>query len=614
MRDDSFALYSVYKKEKRTVTDTTDVQQSTNQKDVRRTRFWERDLFLWAILTNRRKMSLLFWRRGLDHLGGALCASAMLKRLAAIAERTESADISEDLREHSQHWERLAIQVLTECFSLNRDLTHKLLVRKLPRWGAGDSDATTLSESYPGCGIYAPCNVKNPQENPSVLRIAERYKLKKFVGHAACQTKLTAIWKGFMSSDTHELLILVCMFLPIFLPVIHFRNVRKRSTVASRDSAENGGSARDDPRVKLCMGRCLCDVVHFYQAPITKFFANIAANLVYLAIFSYFLIVELDEGPPTLLEYITWAWLFTMIMEEVRQIFRDQRALKYRLLGWISFDWNQFDVTLYTVFVITVVLRFALPLYSANFQWARWFYSVTLVLCFIRFTQYFYGVKSIGPKVIMIQKMVKDMFLFLAVLVVFVIGFGVAYHANMFPNSPPEWSVVVNILYYPYFQIFGELFLDTLKGEGEGACTNNETVWRQDILKRCPENTGYIVHLMLAAYLIVTNILLVNLLIAMFSYTFQRVQQKSMEVWCYYRLSLVHEYFSRPVSVPPFIVFHYIFSIIRYFCCDRNAGLCKQYHAFRRAYSDEEMRHLTLFERTAVKKVFIQNGQSIDRH
>ena len=58
-----------------------------------------------------------------------------------------------------------------------------------------------------------------------------------------------------------------------------------------------------------------------------------------------------------------------------------------------------------------------------------------------------------------------DVLLFLSLLLVFLIGFGVAYHINIFPESPPDWYMLVNIVYFPYFQIFGELFLDSMKGD-----------------------------------------------------------------------------------------------------------------------------------------------------
>ena len=53
-------------------------------------------------------------------------------------------------------------------------------------------------------------------------------------------------------------------------------------------------------------------------------------------------------------------------------------------------------------------------------------------------------------------------------------------------------------------------------GEVVDGCETNETLWRLNPSTRCPEKSPVIMSLMLGVYLIVTNILLVNLLIAMF--------------------------------------------------------------------------------------------------
>ena len=57
-----------------------------------------------------------------------------------------------------------------------------------------------------------------------------------------------------------------------------------------------------------------------------------------------------------------------------------------------------------------------------------------------------------------------DLMFFFFILLVFVVSFGVAYHANMFPQTPASWSILVNVLYFPYFQMYGELFLEDMKG------------------------------------------------------------------------------------------------------------------------------------------------------
>ena len=59
-------------------------------------------------------------------------------------------------------------------------------------------------------------------------------------------------------------------------------------------------------------------------------------------------------------------------------------------------------------------------------------------------------------------------------------------------------------------------FFVLFSGEQPEGCTSNETIWRATGgVDRCPEQNA-LVPLLAAVYLILTNILLVNLLIAMF--------------------------------------------------------------------------------------------------
>ncbi|XP_066299056.1 transient receptor potential cation channel subfamily M member 5-like [Branchiostoma lanceolatum] len=61
----------------------------------------------------------------------------------------------------------------------------------------------------------------------------------------------------------------------------------------------------------------------------------------------------------------------------------------------------------------------------------------------------------------------------------------------------------------------------------------------------------WLVSILQAAYVLVTNVLLINLLIAMFNYTFQSIQGTAEQFWKFHRYSLIHEYVGRPWGAPP---------------------------------------------------------------
>ena len=58
-----------------------------------------------------------------------------------------------------------------------------------------------------------------------------------------------------------------------------------------------------------------------------------------------------------------------------------------------------------------------------------------------------------------------DLFYFVIVLVVFIVAYGLASQAILYPNTPFSASLFKKILKKPYFQMYGELFLEELEGK-----------------------------------------------------------------------------------------------------------------------------------------------------
>jgi hypothetical protein len=46
--------------------------------------------------------------------------------------------------------------------------------------------------------------------------------------------------------------------------------------------------------------------------------------LVLLGLFSYFIMIDLAPGQPSVIEAIVWAWSLTMVVEMVREVRKDQ--------------------------------------------------------------------------------------------------------------------------------------------------------------------------------------------------------------------------------------------------------------------------------------------------
>lgn len=115
--------------------------------------------------------------------------------------------------------------------------------------------------------------------------------------------------------------------------------------------------------------------------------------------------------------------------------------------------------------------------------------------------------------------------------------------------------------------------------------------------------------ILLCIYLLFANILLLNLLIAIFkwvclaifeaapsraapppqppdsllhvclprSFTFEEVQENTDRIWKFQRYELIKEYHSRPAAPPPFIIFSHLYILIRFLVLCRPQVLHKQF-------------------------------------
>ncbi|CAG2203521.1 unnamed protein product [Mytilus edulis] len=214
--------------------------------------------------------------------------------------------------------------------------------------------------------------------------------------------------------------------------------------------------------------------------------------------------------------------------------------------------WNSLDFISYWITIAAMIVRF-FDDDDTNGALARRFYSLSLFTVYMRFLHSILMSRKLGPKIIMIKEMLKDLFRFIGILFVFMMGVGVLYHANMYPAhydmwNPTHWTYwrIWKIMYIPYWQIYGELFLEDFKENSNApSCTTIRSVWESDpSMERCIEY-DWVLIVIAALYMLISNLLLVNLVIALFSYRFEIVQANSERLWRYWRYSVIMDYRTR---------------------------------------------------------------------
>jgi transient receptor potential cation channel subfamily M protein 2 len=58
----------------------------------------------------------------------------------------------------------------------------------------------------------------------------------------------------------------------------------------------------------------------------------------------------------------------------------------------------------------------------------------------------------------------EDLKQFVIILAVFIISYGVALQAALYPNTDNFWDIIKGIIEKPYFQMYGELFYEDFTG------------------------------------------------------------------------------------------------------------------------------------------------------
>ncbi|XP_055991943.1 transient receptor potential cation channel subfamily M member 4 [Sorex fumeus] len=559
------------------------------------------DLLLWALLLNRAQMAVYFWEMGSNAVASALGACLLLRVLARLEAEAEEAARRKDL---AVKFEGLGVDLFGECYRSSEARAARLLLRRCPLWG-----------------------------NATCLQLAMQADSRAFFAQDGVQSLLTQKWWGEMDSSTPIWALVLAFFCPplIYTNLITFRKSEEESTQKDLefdvDKGINGEGPVGPPDApeKTTLGvlqpsrrrgysprlRCWSQ---FWGAPVTAFMGNVVSYLLFLLLFARVLLIDFGPEPPGALELLLYFWAFTLLCEEFRQGLGGgwgnlasrgpghspgRAPLRHRLHLYLSDTWNQCDLVALTCFLLGVGCRLTPGLYDLG----RTVLCLDFMVFTLRLLHIFTVNKQLGPKIVIVNKMMKDVFFFLFFLGVWLVAYGVATEGLLRPRDRDLPSILRRVFYRPYLQIFGQIpqeemdaalmdhvncssdpgFWALPKGVQAGSCVSSYANW--------------LVVLLLIVFLLVANILLLNLLIAMFSHTFGKVQGNSDLYWKTQRYSLIREFHSRPALAPPLIVISHVRLLFRRLCRRRtNMPSSPDFHHFRVLLTKEAERRLLTWE------------------
>ncbi|KAI2527561.1 transient receptor potential cation channel subfamily M member 8 [Homo sapiens] len=286
-----------------------------------------------------------------------------------------------------------------------------------------------------------------------------------------------------------------------------------------------------------------------------------------------------------LLVYSCEAWggsnCLELAVEATDQHFIAQPGVQWYVNGVNYFTdlWNVMDTLGLFYFIAGIVFR----LHSSNkssLYSGRVIFCLDYIIFTLRLIHIFTVSRNLGPKIIMLQRMLIDVFFFLFLFAVWMVAFGVARQGILRQNEQRWRWIFRSVIYEPYLAMFGQVPSDvdgTTYDFAHCTFTGNESKplcveLDEHNLPRFPE---WITIPLVCIYMLSTNILLVNLLVAMFGYTVGTVQENNDQVWKFQRYFLVQEYCSR-LNIPfPFIVFAYFYMVVKkcFKCCCKEKNM-----------------------------------------
>ncbi|NXL42087.1 TRPM7 protein, partial [Podilymbus podiceps] len=588
-------------KKKRTKDEIVDIDDP----ETRRFAYPLNELLLWAVLMKRQKMALFFWQHGEESMAKALVACKVYRSMAYEAKQSDLVDdTSEELKEYSNEFGQLAVELLEQSFRQDETMAMKLLTYELKNWS-----------------------------NSTCLKLAVSSRLRPFVAHTCTQMLLSDMWMGRLNMRKNSWYkVILSILLPPAILLLEYKTKAEMSHIpqsqdahqmAMDDSENNFQNAADEIPMEVFKEVRILDSTSekhdmetpakpkrlpitqkfyaFYHAPIVKFWFNTLAYLGFLMLYTFVVLVKMEELP-SVQEWIVIAYIFTSAIEKIREIFMSEAGkINQKVKVWFSDYFNISDTVAIVTFFIGFALRFGAKgnfgenTYRENYVFVagRITYCLNIIFWYVRLLDFLAVNQQAGPYVMMIGKMVANMFYIVVIMALVLLSFGVPRKAILYPDEAPSWTLARDIVFHPYWMIFGEVYAYEID-----VCANNSD---EKVSHLCGPGT-WLTPFLQAVYLFVQYIIMVNLLIAFFNNVYLQVKAISNIVWKYQRYHFIMAYHEKPVLPPPLIILSHMASL---FCC-----ICKRRKTDKTSdgpklfLTEEDQKKLHDFEELCVEMYF----------
>lgn len=291
----------------------------------------------------------------------------------------------------------------------------------------------------------------------------------------------------------------------------------------------------------------------YHKIPIIKFICHLISHFYLIVLFSFTVVVPWEDltGATLLPRWYEWLlliWLSGLLLSQLTDP-HDRAGL-----GWIP-------IIVLFLSLIGILLHLAAfgfqDHHRINIIYSRnQFFATSMMLCFAQLLDFLSFHHLFGPWGVIIRDLMYDLVRFLVILSIFMIGFTAhlaAVYRPMSTYQPSEGGNGLQNTAVDFFRCFELLFfslfgLTEVDKLNEGAKDNSTFVLAKATF---------------GIYNVITIIVLINLLIAMMSDTYQRIQMQSDIEWKFGRAKLIRNMKRSTTTPSPLNLVTKLFSYLR---------------------------------------------------
>ncbi|XP_078359537.1 short transient receptor potential channel 5-like [Oculina patagonica] len=381
-----------------------------------------------------------------------------------------------------------------------------------------------------------------------ITESAIRFSQKKFVSHPLAYRLLNQRWNYGLPSQClpgkklrlmlYIFTILDTILTPVLFPVITYAFYKDQTVCPTSRGKREDRSLRDM-------------YLDYLTTPFVIFLKDKLSQVVFIALHFRMCILPSSVAPRTE-EFLILIFYVGLLLSEFQQYHTSQSRVYLRNM------WNYVDVATLTLHALIFFLRIASitrggdPYHNRLLEVVNYLYGINTLLLVLRFSSILEVNKTVGPLQLALFRMCIDLVIilvqFVFVIVAFSVAITMAYTAEMSYLTPTRQ------------QENNGTQLINFCAKGTSAClfkASTHLIWsvfgltELETMESHDQLTAVVVGVLYVMFLILSVIMLVNMLVALLTNTYNKVETNADVEWKFSRAVVADEYRRyHPIVVP----------------------------------------------------------------